>query len=215
MNMDEIRKWFLEIRADETIKNLIKHEFEAIKVSGRLSAVDEIMKRIPPTKTVGVGGSITLREIGIIDRLQEQGNVIYDHWKQGISNEDSIKIRRLQQSSDVFLTSANALTLNGEIVSIDGFGNRISSMIFGPKEVMIVAGVNKIVQDIPEAMNRIKTLSAPMNAKRFGADTPCAKLGKCMDCDSPQRICRGTLIMERRPFATPTLVIIIMEDLGY
>jgi len=213
--MDEIRRWFFEVRADETIKNLIKHEFEAIKISERLSAVEEIMKRIPPTKTVGVGGSITLREIGIIDKLQEQGNVIYDHWKEGLSKEDPITIRKMQQSSDVFLTSANAVTSNGEIVSIDGFGNRISSMMFGPKEVMIVAGYNKIVQDIPEAMNRIKTLAAPMNAKRFGADTPCARLGKCMDCDSPQRICRGTLIMERRPFATPILVVIVMEDLGY
>jgi len=213
--MDEIRRWFFEVRADETIKNLIKHEFEAIKVSERLSGVEEIMKRIPPTKTVGVGGSVTLREIGIIDRLQEQGNVIYDHWKQGISNEDSVRIRRLQQSSDVFLTGANAVTSNGEIVSIDGFGNRISSMMFGPKGVMIIAGVNKIVKDIPEAIHRLKTVAAPMNAKRFGADTPCARLGKCMDCDSPQRICRGTLIMERKPFVTPTLVVIVMEDLGY
>jgi hypothetical protein len=213
--MDEIKKWYIEVRVDETIKNLIKHDFEAIKVSDRLLAVDEIIKRIHPTKTVGVGGSVTLRQIGIINRLQEQGNVIYDHWKQGISHEDSVRIRRLQQSSDVFLTGANAVTLNGEIVSIDGFGNRISSMVFGPKEVMIVAGYNKIVRDIPEAMNRIKTVAAPMNAKRFGADTPCARLGKCTDCDSPQRICRGTLIMERRPFATPTLVVIVMEDLGY
>jgi hypothetical protein len=213
--MDEIRRWFFEVRADETIKNLIKHEFEAIKVSERLSAVDEIMKRIPPTKTVGVGGSVTLREIGIIDKLQEQGNVIYDHWKQGLSKEESLRIRKMQQSSDVFLTSANAVTSNGEIVSVDGFGNRISSMMFGPKEVMIVAGYNKIVRGIPEAMHRIKTLAAPMSAKRFGADTPCTRLGKCMDCDLPQRICRGTLIMERRPFATPTLVVIVMADLGY
>jgi hypothetical protein len=213
--MDTIKKWFLEVRADETIKNLIKHDFEAIKVADRLSVVDEIMKRIPPTKTVGVGGAFTLRQIGIIDKLQEQGNMIYDHWKQGLGKEESLTIRRMQQSSDVFLTSANAVTLNGEIVNIDGFGNRISSMMFGPKEVMIVAGYNKIVQDIPEAINRIKTLAAPMNAKRFGADTPCASLGKCMDCDSPERICRGTLIIERRPFATPTLVVIVMEDLGY
>jgi hypothetical protein len=213
--MDEIKKWYTEGRADETIKNLIKHEFEAIKVSNRLLAVDEIMKRIPPTKIVGAGGSVTLREIGIIDKLQGQGNVIYDHWKEGISHEDSMRIRRLQQSSDVYLTSANAVTLNGEIVNIDGFGNRISSMMFGPREVMIVAGCNKIVQDIPEAMNRIRTLAAPMNAKRFGADTPCARLGICTDCDSPQRICRGILIMERRPFATSMLVVIVMESLGY
>ncbi len=212
--MDVAGNQLWEMRVGETIENLIHHGFEAIRVSDRMTACGEIMKRIPPTKTIGIGGSVTLREIGIIDRLQEQGNVIYDHWKQGLK-EDPIMIRKLQQSSDVFLTSANAVTSNGEIVSIDGFGNRISSMMFGPKEVMIVVGYNKIVRDIPEAMNRIKTLAAPMNAKRFGADTPCAKLGKCMDCDSPQRICRATLIMERRPFATPTLVVIVMENLGY
>ena len=213
--MDETRKWFFEVRADETVKNLIKHEFEAVKVPNRLSAVAEIMRRIPPTKTIGVGGSVTLREIGIIEKLQEQGNIIYDHWKQGLSKEDNLSTRKMQLASDVFLTSANAVTSSGEIVSIDGFGNRISSMMFGPKEVMIVVGCNKIVRDLPEAMQRIKTVAAPMNAKRFGADTPCARLGKCLDCDSAQRICRGTLIMERRPFATPTLVVLVMEDLGY
>lgn len=213
--MDEIQRWHDEIRADEALKNLSKHEFETIKVPNRLSAAAEIMKRIPPSKTVGVGGSVTLREIGIIEKLQEQGNVIYDHWKQGLSKEENLSTRKMQLTSDVFLTSANAVTSSGEIVNIDGFGNRISSMMFGPKEVIIVVGCNKIVRDLPEAMQRIKTVAAPMNAKRFGADTPCAKLGKCMDCDSPQRICRGTLIMERRPFSTPTLVVMVMEDLGY
>ncbi|MFB3886532.1 MAG: lactate utilization protein [Thermodesulfobacteriota bacterium] len=213
--MDEIRKWFWEVRVDEAVKNLVKHGFEANKASDRLSAVDEIMKRIPPERTVGTGGSVTLREIGILDRLRKQGNLIYDHWTKGMGKEDSLRMRRLQQSSDVFLTSANAVTLSGEIVSIDGFGNRISSMTFGPKEVIIVAGQNKIVRDVGEGVNRIKTWAAPMNAKRFGADTPCARLGRCTDCDSAERICRGILIMERRPFATPTLVVIVMEDLGY
>jgi L-lactate utilization protein LutB len=215
MSLDEINKWFYETRADEATKNLIKHGFEAIKVSSALSAVEEIMKHILPTKTVGVGGSVTLREIRVIDKLQKQGNVIYDHWKPGLSQEDSLGIRKMQQSCDVFLTGANAVTLSGEIVSIDGFGNRISSMMFGPKEVMIVAGYNKLVRDVPEAIQRVKTVAAPMNAKRFGADTPCARLGKCTDCDSPQRICRGTLILERRPFATKMLVVLVMEDLGY
>ncbi len=213
--MDEARRWFFEVRADEAVKNLIKHGFEALRVSDRLAACSEILRKIPPTKTVGVGGSVTLREIGIIEKLQEQGNVIYDHWKPGLSKEDSFGVRKLQQSCDVFLTGANAVTLSGEIVNIDGFGNRISSMVFGPKEVMIVAGYNKLVRDIPEGLHRIKTLAAPMNARRFGADTPCARLGKCMDCDSPERICRGTLILERRPFATPAGVVIVMEDLGY
>src|SRR4030067_3622159 len=104
--MDETRKWFFEVRADETLKNLIKHEFEAVKVPNRLSAVAEIMRRIPPTKTIGVGGSVTLREIGIIEKLQGQGNIIYDHWKQGLSKEDNLSTRKMQLASDIFLTSA-------------------------------------------------------------------------------------------------------------
>ncbi len=213
--MDEIGRWFFGVRADEAVKNLIKHGFEALRVPDRSAACSEILKKIPATQTVGTGGSVTLREIGIIEKLREQGNVIYDHWKQGLSQEESFGVRKLQQSCDVFLTGANAVTLDGEIVNIDGFGNRISSMMFGPKEVMVVAGYNKLVRDVPEAIQRIKTWAAPMNAKRFGADAPCARLGKCVDCDSPQRICRGTLLLERRPFATPTCVVIVMEDLGY
>jgi len=100
-------------------------------------------------------------------------------------------------------------------VNIDGFCNRIAAMAFGPQEVIIVAGGNKIVKDVPEAISRIRNIAAPMNAKRFGADTPCAKLGRCVDCDSPQRICRGTLILERKPFATNILMMIVQEDLGY
>ncbi len=213
--MDETRRWFFEVRAGETVGNLIKHGFEALQVSDRSAACSEILKRIPASKTVGLGGSVTLRELGLIDELKERGNLLYDHWKTGLSSEDSLRTRKAQLSCDVFITGANAVTLSGEIVNIDGFGNRISSMMFGPGEVMIVAGYNKIVRDVPEAIQRLKTFAAPMNAKRFGADTPCARLGKCMDCDSPQRICRGTLILERRPFATPTLIVLVGEELGY
>jgi hypothetical protein len=213
--MDETRRWFFEVRADETVRNLVKHGFEALRVSDRSAACSEILRRIPATKTVGLGGSVTLRELGLVGRLKERGNFLYDHWEPGLSSDDSLRIRKAQLSCDVFITGANAVTLSGEIVNTDGFGNRIASMMFGPGEVMIVAGYNKIVQDLPEAMHRIKTFAAPMNAKRFGADTPCARLGKCTDCDSPQRICRGTLIMERKLFATPTLVVLVGEELGY
>jgi len=213
--MDEIREWFDQTRVDETIKNLTQHGFEATWVADRSSACNEILKRIPPTKTVGIGGSVTLREIGLIDKLNEQRNVLYDHWKPGISKEESLKIRKAQQSCDVYLTSANAITLNGEIVNIDGFCNRISAIAFGPGEVIFVAGKNKLVENVSDGFARIKNRVAPMNAKRFGADTPCVKIGRCVDCDSPQRICRGTLILERRPFGTNMLVMIVMEDLGY
>jgi hypothetical protein len=214
--MDEIRQWFCEARADEAVRNLIKHGFDAIKVSDGSAACKEALKRIPKEKTVGVGGSVSLREIGLISKLEVQGNTLYDHWKPGLMQDESMNIRKAQQSCDIYLTSTNAITLSGEIINTDGYCNRISSMAFGPGEVIIIAGRNKIVRDLPEALNRIKSVAAPLNARRFGADTPCVKLGRCVDCDSSERICRGTLILERRPFVTKMLVmIVVQEDLGY
>jgi L-lactate utilization protein LutB len=213
--MDEIREWFYDIRIQETVRNLARHGFEAFKVPDRYTACNEMISRILPKKTVGVGGSVTVREIGILERLKKQGNTLYDHWEQGLGPGDSLRVRKSQHSCDVYITGANAVTLTGEIVNIDGFCNRIAAMAFGPQEVIIVAGWNKIVKDVPEAISRIKNIAAPMNAKRFGADTPCAKVGRCVDCDSPQRICRGTLILERKPFATNLSVMIVQEELGY
>jgi len=197
------------------VKNLVKHGFEAIKVSDRSAACNEILRRVPSDKTVGLGGSVSLREMGLVSMLEKQGNILYDHWKPGITQEESLRIRRAHQSCDVYITSANAITMNGEIVNIDGACNRISAMVFGSRGVIIVAGRNKIVQDVSAGIARIKNKVAPMNAKRLGLDLPCAKLGRCIECDSPQRICRGTLILERRPFPTNILVMIVQEDLGY
>jgi len=213
--MNEIERRFYEARCDETVKNLIRHDFEAVRVSSRSEACIEILKRVPSNKTVGIGGSVTIREIGIIEQLMKQGNILYDHWRDGLNREESPSIRKQQQSCNVYLTSANAITLNGEIINIDGFCNRISCISFGPEEVIFVAGRNKIVKDIHEGLLRIKEIAAPMNAMRFGVDTPCTKLGRCVDCDSPQRICRGILILERRPLATKMLIILVMEDLGF
>jgi len=213
--MDEVRQWFCEIRVEETLKNLIKHGFDAITVADRSAACNEILKRTPSAKTVGIGGSVTVREIGLVSLLEKQGNMLHDHWKKGISQEESMRIRRAQQSCDIYIASANAITLSGEIVNIDGACNRISTMAFGPKEVIVLAGKNKIVQDVSAGIARIKNKAAPMNARRLGLDLPCAKLGRCVECDSPQRICRGTLILERKPLGANMLVIVVQEDLGY
>ncbi len=213
--MNEVRQRFYEVKVAEAVKNLIKHGFEAIKVPDRSAACAEILKRVPSKKTVGFGGSVTLREIGLPSLLERQGNILYDHWKQGLTQEESLKVRRDEQSSDVFITSANAITLSGEIVNIDGACNRISAMGFGPKEVIVLAGKNKIVKDISAGIARIKNEAAPLNAIRLGLDLPCAKVGRCVECDSPQRICRGTLILERIPLHTNMLVIVVEEDLGF
>ena len=118
-------------------------------------------------------------------------------------------------TSDLFLSSANAITLNGEMVNIDGIGNRVNSTNFGPGKVILVVGYNKIVDDVQEAIQRIKNVAAPMNARRLNIDVPCAKVGKCVDCHSPNRICRVIVIHERKPSLTDILIILVGEELGF
>ena len=118
-------------------------------------------------------------------------------------------------SADLFLSSANAVTLKGELVNIDGIGNRVNSINFGPGKVLLVAGYNKIVEDVQGGIERIKNVSAPLNAKRLNIDVPCAKVGKCLDCNSPNRICRAIVIHERKPSLTDIFIILVGEELGY
>ena len=130
--MDPNKQWWIEERAKKAIDKLVAHDFKAICVKSKAEAAEEIGKHVTPKQTIGVGGSVTIRELEILERLEAQGHAIFDHWKPGISKEESLKIRKTQESCDLFLTSANAITLNGEIVNIDGFGNRIAAMTFGP-----------------------------------------------------------------------------------
>ncbi len=213
--MDPTRQWWIEERAKRVIEKLVAHDFQALYVKDREAAVAEIWKHIGPQQTIGVGGSVTIRELGILGGLEARGHIVYDHWKPGISRERVLEIRKSQMTADLFLGSVNAVTLNGELVNIDGIGNRVNATIFGPGKVILVIGRNKIVEDVQEAIKRVKNVAAPINAKRLGLDLPCAKLGKCVDCNSPQRICRVIVIHERRPSLTEMLVILVGEELGF
>jgi hypothetical protein len=213
--MDPDKEWWVEEKAKKTIEKLEAHHFKAIYVKNRKEAGEEILKHIRPKQKVGVGGSVTIRELGILEKLEAQGHPLYDHWKPGLSKESVLEIRKAQMTSDLFLSSVNAVTLNGELVNIDGIGNRVNSTIFGPGKVILVAGYNKIVEDVQEAIKRIKNVAAPINAKRLNIDVPCAKLGKCVDCNSPNRICRVVVIHERRPSLTDMLIILVGEELGF
>jgi hypothetical protein len=210
-----VKEWWVEERARRAIEKLEAHEFRAIYARNKEDAVAEIWKHITPTHKVGVGGSVTIRELGILEQLEAKGNTLYNHWKPGLSREDSLAIRKNQMTSDVFLSSVNAITTNGEVVNIDGAGNRVNSITFGPGKVILVAGYNKIVDDIQEALKRIKNVVAPMNARRGNFNVPCAKLGWCVDCHSPDRMCRVIVIHERRPMLTDMLIIVVGEELGY
>lgn len=213
--MDSMKDWWIEEKAKKVMEKLISHDFQAISVKTKEEAVQEIWKYITPKQRIGVGGSMTVRELGILKKMEEHGCTVYDHWKPGLSKENILEIRKAQMTSDLFISSTNAVTLNGELVNIDGIGNRVNSINFGPGKVILIAGYNKIVEDVQEGIKRIKNVAAPLNARRLHIDVPCAKVGKCVDCQSPNRICRAIVIHERRPSLTDILVILVGEELGF
>ena len=202
-------------RLDNVVQALKSRDFEALWVSDKTAARQVILDRIAADDTVGVGGSISIRELGVLDTLKERGRTVYDHWVPSLSKEDVLKTRKLQMQSDIFLSGTNALITDGRLVNIDGIGNRVSSMIFGPERVILVAGINKIVETLDAAFYRIRNVASPINARRLSIPTPCAKTGKCTDCHSPYRICRAVTILEWRPSLTQILVVIVNEPLGY
>jgi hypothetical protein len=214
--MDAIKQTWLEERARKAVEKLEAHEFKAVYVKTKEDAVQGIWKYITPQTKIGVGGSVTIRSLGILEELKTEGNILYDHWAgPGLYTEESNRIRKSQLVSDLFLSSVNAVTLNGELINVDAVGNRVNSTVFGPGKVILVAGHNKIVEDVQEGLKRIKEFTGPINARRLKLDVPCTKLGRCVDCNSPKRICRVIVIHERKPLFTDILVILVGEELGY
>lgn len=214
-NRQGIRDWYLKERALKVVKALQKHGFDAAFAETKEEARERVLQMVPTGATVGCGGSITIRELGVPATLKERGHRMFDHWQPGLTAEQVLDIRRAQLTCDVFLTSANALTADGEIVSCDGAGNRVCAMTFGPKKVIIAIGVNKIVNTLQDALRRTRETAAPQALKDIGLNVPCEVTGSCQDCDSPRRGCRVTLILERKPLATDVTVLVIGQSLGF
>jgi L-lactate utilization protein LutB len=214
--MENIKKWFYEKTASTSILNLEKNGFKAIYFEKIDTAVSYITEIIAKYDTIGFGGSVTvLYDLKLHDIAKKLNKNILNHNAPDITAEKKHQIRLSQQTCDLFITSTNALTKDGKLVNIDGAGNRVSAMIFGPKKVLVVAGINKIVKDVDKALKRIKEISAPMNTKRLSLKTPCAATGECADCSSSDRICRVTTIIEKKPNYTDIEIVIIGENLGF
>jgi hypothetical protein len=209
------RHWYTEKMLREVVQALQNRDFEAFYYDTIKQASTEMMTRIPPEATVGIGGSVTIRELGVIEELEKRGNKVVHHWRTDIPKEKNREVRKKEGLADYYLTSANAITRDGDIINIDGIGNRVAHMIYGPDNVMIVAGYNKIVNDIDQGIRRSKDIAAVINANRVGAKTPCATTGKCIDCKAPGRICRVTTIIQYRPWQTNIQVLLVNEKLGF
>jgi hypothetical protein len=210
-----IKNWFNKTIMNTVVAALRERAFNA-EAFKDISAVNRyLIKTIPKSATIGIPGSVTIRELGIIEKLKKRGNKIFQHWRKELTEETDKDARRLEASADFYLTSANAITIHGDIINIDGIGNRVASMIYGPKNVIIIAGMNKIVRSIDEGIKRSKDIAGVMNAKRVGAETPCVKTGICVDCKVKRRICRVISIIQYRPWQTNTSVILVTENLGF
>jgi len=197
------------------VKALQDKGFQAAFCRTAAEARDWVLERTPSGAGVGVGGSITIRELGLMEVLAERGHRVLHHWEAGLGAEESMRLRREAAAADVYLTGSNAVTLDGALVNIDGAGNRVAAMIFGPGRVIVIAGINKVTGDVTAALERIRNVAAPRNAIRYGAKTPCAELGYCTDCDSPDRLCRVITIIDRQPIQGDIHVCLVGETLGY
>lgn len=185
----------------DLIERLAENNIPAFYVKDKREAFDKVMSMIPRGSIVGFGDSLTLRQIGVVDALEKGDYIFLNPWKPGTSVEENIQLKKRALTSDVFVTGTNALTLDGKIVNMDGHGNRVAAMLFGPDRVIIVIGINKIVENLEVALDKIKHKTGPLNVKRhpgFDPMPPCGMTGLCDDCSSPWRICNKTVIIERQ-----------------
>ncbi|MCJ7652406.1 MAG: lactate utilization protein [Actinobacteria bacterium] len=210
---DEVRKGFHTSRANEAVKGLSKRGFDARYFDSAGEAVEAVLDLIPPGSTVGAGGSVTLQELGVLERLSTRGDQVIFH-RPEMDMGESLMARKEAIRAPYFLCSSNAITMEGELVNTDGIGNRVAGMIFGPETVIVMAGVNKLVADRDEAFSRVRNVAAPANALRLGLQVPCVERGRCVDCRSPMNICRITTIISMKPIWTDLKVFLIGEPLG-
>ncbi len=215
--LHQAKAWHNETMGRKVVEALRKNNFDAVYVPDAAQARDAIAALIPEGATIGFGGSVSLASIGIFDTLKQGAyQPINPPWTEaGISLEERTARRKLAMTADVFLAGTNALTVDGKLVNTDATGNRVTGMIFGPKKTIVVAGINKLVRSLDEALERVSQVAAPPNCKRMGLETPCAITGECSDCRSPQRICCATVILHRKPRALDFIVVLVGEELGF
>lgn len=204
---------FHHLNGESLVAQLEALGYDSVYAPNREAALRELLERIPTGAGVGAGGSLTLGQIGALDTLRARGHEVFYPSNPDAPREEKIELRRRSMTADVYLTGVNAITADGEIVNLDGTGNRVAATCFGPGRVIYVVGINKLCFDLEEAISRVRNFAAPANSMRLKLDTPCADTGFCHDCDSPQRIC-NRLVIHLRAGRGEHSVIIVGEPLG-
>ena len=203
-----------EIVGNDAVKALKRRGFEAEYVPTGADALKRILEIIPADASVGIPGTITVRDIGALDALKERGNVVYQHWGGDMTSAETRAARFKENEADVFLTSANALTRDGQIINIDGTGNRVAGMSWGNGLVLFVIGINKLAFNLEDGIKRAQAATIP-NAIRQHVETACVKAGHCVNCLNDDSMCRAILILNQAVKGRKYHVIVVGESLGY
>ncbi len=212
--MTEQQKNYYDKRAQVLLKNLNSHHFEAYYCATKAEALAKALKLIPEGSTVGWGGALSAQQIGLMEALHA-GN--YNCIDRDLVPTPELKAQAMRQCllSDVFITGANALSLDGQMVNIDGNGNRVAAIVYGPRSIVVIAGMNKVADTLEAAVVRARTVAAPTNAQRFPIETPCKVTGACGDCKSETCICNQILITRNSKPAGRIKLVLVGEELGF
>ena len=227
LHMHKVMEELQAIRVRTTLENLRRNNMEAVYAETAADALALLKSYLTPGCTVGVGGSVTLDEIGAIDLLRSGDYDFLDRYAPGLTPVQMKNIFLRSLLSDVYVMSANAITENGELYNVDGRSNRVAALLFGPDSVVVIAGINKIVANIDDAVRRHKTVAAPANSARLRCNNPCVRTGKCVSlmrqtdeelcagCSSEDRICANYVVSARQREAGRIKVILVGETLGF
>ena len=211
--MKNPRENYFEKRAQILVNNLRGRHFDAWYCENRDKALEKALELIPEGASVGWGGAMSAQQIGLMDRLNAGNYRAIDRDKTTSMEERQAAMKQCLMA-DVFVTGANAISLDGQMVNIDGNGNRVAAIVYGPKEVIVIAGMNKVVDDLDAAITRARTVAAPMNQQRFLLPNPCTTTASCADCKSETCICNQILITRHCRPAGRIKFILVGESLG-
>ena len=212
--MEDPKALCYEKKAQTLIKNLKKRHFDAVYCKTKEDALQQALTWIPAGASVGWGGALSAQQIGLMDavRAGDYRPIDRDACRTAEEREQAA---RDCLSADVFLTGANALSLDGQMVNVDGTGNRVAAIIYGPKTVLVIAGMNKVTDSLESAITRARTVAAPMNQQRFQLNNPCTVTGICADCKTEDCICNQIVITRHCRPTGRIKIILVGEDLGF
>ncbi len=215
--MNEVQKWFDRNKAERTAKTLAKAGYQVCLVDDLTAARTRVLELIPEGSSITLGGSAVIDAMELLPIFRSDQFRLFDRYQKLPFIPDRVEIMRQGMLADYLITGCNAITAAGELVNRDCTGNRVAGMIFGPRNVIMVAGVNKVVNNLDEAFRRLREVAAPMNAKRLGTHkTPCLENGVCGDCDAKDRLCNYTTVIHNgRKFPGRISIVLIADRVGH